>query len=512
MAAAAGVATRSDQSTVRAVVALFVLFGLAARVWMLLTRMGGLDADEGIVGLMARDILDGDFPLFYWGQPYGGPHEPLLTAGFFAVFGASTVVLKVVAILLSGAACVLVWRVGTRIMGETAAIAAALLFWVWPAAFVWWSVKSRGFYHVALVIGLAVVLLVLRLAQRESVLDMALLGALVGTGIWCTPQTVLLTGPALLWLAIRRPSLLRLAPVAAAAGAVAAFPFWDYNLETGWVSFEASQATLAGYGERLRGIFATGLPGALGLRLPDGSRWIAGGLGVAWYVGLLALFAAAIAREVFARRARDERRPARILLLATAGAYPFVLALSPYSAFVDHPRYLYYLGALCALLVAGALAALRPWALVAALVFAMTLTTVALTTSNREHAFYPASEGALIPEDLGPLVDYLVEHDVDHVYADYWLAYYLSFQTGERIVATPYRGALRDEEADQRVRMYPRPGYLFVAGAASEPAFGTEVDEANLPHRRVEVGGFVLYALEENVPPELFPATQAAQP
>ncbi len=118
----------SEHGIVRALVPVVVVFGLALRVWMLNHPMGGLDADEAIVGLMARHILEGEFPMFYWGQLYGGPHEPLLTAGFFQLLGPSTLVLKVVALLISGAACILLWRVGKRTVGEPAATVAALMF------------------------------------------------------------------------------------------------------------------------------------------------------------------------------------------------------------------------------------------------------------------------------------------------------------------------------------------------------------------------------------------------
>jgi hypothetical protein len=504
-------AAGSGRSMLRPAVLVLVLAGLAVRVWMLVTPFGGLDSDEAIVGLMARDVLDGDFPMFSGGQTHGGPHEPLLTAAFFAVFGASTVVMKIVALLLSAGACVLIWRLGRRTIGEPAATAAGLLFWVWPAAFLWWSVKSRGFYHVALLIGLGVLLLVLRLAERPSGRDMAALGALVGTGLWCTPQTVLFFAPALLWLALRRFSAVRLTAFAVAAGIPAAFPFWVHNLRNGWVTFDASPASFAmpAFGDRLEGIFQTGLPGALGLKFPDGSRWVAGPFGRAWYVALLVLFAAAVVKTLASRAGR--REPIALVFLVVT-AYPFLLALSPYSAYVDHPRYLYYLGPLCALLIARGLAALRGPALAGGLVAAVTLSGVAIVTMDREREFRPSSEGVAIPEDLDPLVDHLTTTEVDHVYADYWLAYYLAFETGERIVATPYRGLVRDVDAEASVRAHPHPGYLFVNGSPAEEAFHIEIDALEAPYERTDVGGFVVYAPEENLGPETFPEMRAASP
>ncbi|MDQ3982700.1 MAG: glycosyltransferase family 39 protein [Actinomycetota bacterium] len=497
-------ATESDRALVRAIAPAFILFGLVVRIWMLRNPIGGLDADEAIVGLMARHILDGEFPMFYWGQIHGGPHEPLLTAAFFQVLGSSTLVLKIVAVLLSAAACVLIWRIGKRTVGEPAATAAALLFWVWPAAFVWWSVKSRGFYHAALVIGLAILLLVLRLDRRATGRDMALLGALVATGFWASPQTALLSAPALLWLVVRRFSVLKIAPIGIAGAIAGAFPWWVHNLDNDWIALKASPASLAmpAYRDHLYAFFDIGLPGSLGLMLADGSRWIAGNFGKVCYGLLLALFALALLKL----------RGRSTLLVLVAAAYPFLLALSPFSWFMAHPRYLYYLAPVVALLLARGLAALRWPALVAGLVAAMTLTTSAFATMHKEGAFYPGAEGVRIPQDLDPLFDYMTANGIEHVYADYWLAYVVGFESAERIIATPYKGAIRNGAADAAVRSVPDPAYLFLEGSRTEPVFRQEIEAMGVAHARHEEHGFVIYALMQNVPPEALPGTQSTQP
>jgi hypothetical protein len=530
-------ARASDRALVRAVAPAFIVFGLAARIWMLRNRIGGLDADEAVVGLMARHILDGEFPMFYWGQIHGGPHEPLLTAGLFQLFGSSTLVLKIAALLLSAAACILVWRVGKRTVGEPAATVAALMFWVWPAAFVWWSVKSRGFYHAALVIGLGILLLVLRLEKRDTAppraegpihtappraegpihtappraegpihsgWDMALLGALVATGFWATPQTVLISVPALLWLVVRRLSVLKIAPVGIAGAIAGAFPWWVHNLENDWIAFKASSASLAmpAYRDHLHGFFETGLPGSLGLKLADGSRWIAGSFGKVWYAVLLALFVLALVKL----------RGRTTLLLTVALAYPFLFALSPFSWFVAHPRYLYFLGPILALLIARGLAALRWPVLVAGLVVAMTLTTSAFATMHADGVFFPSAEGVLIPRDLDPLFDYMTANGIEHVYADYWLSYVVGFESDERIIATPYKGAIRNVSADAAVRSVADPAYLFLEGSKTEPVFRQEIEAMAVPHARIEVHGFVIYTLTQNILPEALPGTQSTQP
>ena len=94
--------------------------GLALRIWTYRNAAGVPDSDEAVVGLMVRHILHGEFTTFFWGQAYGGSQEALLTAPVFAVFGSSWLALRIVPLLLSAVAALVVWRVGLRLMSERA--------------------------------------------------------------------------------------------------------------------------------------------------------------------------------------------------------------------------------------------------------------------------------------------------------------------------------------------------------------------------------------------------------
>src|SRR6195256_4431104 len=71
--------------------------GLALRLAVIASPLGEIDADEAVVGLMARHIAFlGERPVFYWGQPYLGSLEAFTTAPFFRVFDSSTPLLKLI--------------------------------------------------------------------------------------------------------------------------------------------------------------------------------------------------------------------------------------------------------------------------------------------------------------------------------------------------------------------------------------------------------------------------------
>ena len=156
----AGGRTRHNMSRARvtAVVVALATAGVVLRAWLLSLDVGALDADEAVSGTMARHVLDGEFSAFYWDQSYGGSQEPILTAGVFALTGPSVEALRSVPIILFAVGALLTWRIGVRTVGEPYARFAAGAFWVWSAYVVWKSTRAHGFYGVALVLGLAVVL------------------------------------------------------------------------------------------------------------------------------------------------------------------------------------------------------------------------------------------------------------------------------------------------------------------------------------------------------------------
>src|SRR4051794_13218038 len=62
-----------------------------------LVRQAGavlIESDEAIVGLMARHMLAGHFPIWFYGQSYLGSLEAATTAALFPLFGSTPLVLK----------------------------------------------------------------------------------------------------------------------------------------------------------------------------------------------------------------------------------------------------------------------------------------------------------------------------------------------------------------------------------------------------------------------------------
>jgi 4-amino-4-deoxy-L-arabinose transferase-like glycosyltransferase len=457
-----------------------VAAGIAVRIWIVRTpAIGYLDSDEAVPGLMARHLLHGEFPTFYWGQPYGGTPEVALTAALFGVAGSSTTALRLVPIALYGVAGLVLWRIGRRTIGERAAVVAALLFWIWPAYFVWRSTREYGYYGVLLLAGLLVVLLAMRLRERPGAVDAALLGAVFGFGWWTSPQIVLVALPALVWLAWRQPRIWRYAPLIVLTACLAAAPWLVWNSGRHWGSLHPYGGPPSSYGFRLAGFFVDALPSTLGLRVLFVRDWLpAPVLGEILFISLCIVLLAVLLRW----------RSSLELLLVILLPFPFIYASSPFTGDRIEPRYLVLLAPLLALLVAPLLTNLRVAAV--ALAAALGLTVVALVRLRDSGGIAPGAPDIRAPVELGPLVRALERHHVTRAWANYWVAYRITFQTDERIIAAPTDGA-RYPRYNALISASERPAHVFVAGTSEEPAQRPRLLHAG--YKRLRAGDFVVY-------------------
>jgi 4-amino-4-deoxy-L-arabinose transferase-like glycosyltransferase len=453
--------------------------GIVLRIWVLASPIGGLDGDEAVWGLMARHVLDGELPIFFWGQSYGGTQETLLTAAVFALAGSGTLTVRLVAMALFALAALLVWRVGRRTVGEPAARLGAVLFWIGPSYLVWKSTRAHGFYGAVLVLALAVLLLALRLRDGAGERDLAGLGLAVGLGWWATPQIAFVAAPLLAWLAWRRRDLLRRGWIVFAAAAAGASPWLVWTLRHGSQSVESPFGDTGTYLDHLRTFFYATLPQALGVRAPFTLDWLPNEL-----VGRLveALVLVAVAWAAF-------RRGRREALVVVAVAYPFLQSLSPFASLNEEPRYVVLLVPILALLVADALAR-RAWMAVAGTALATGASVAGLASMGNVEPPVPPVGGLRVPAELGPALETLDRLGQRRVRANYAIAYRITFESGERIIATS-TGQVRYRPYDRLVRAEPNPAEVFVAGSREERKAADGLGQRG--YRRVSTGDWSVY-------------------
>lgn len=435
--------------------------GLILRIWILAGPLGELDADEAVTALMAERVLEGKPALFYWGQQYGGTIDAIVSAPLVGLTGSSVWAVKVVMIGFHALACLVVWRIGRRIFDERAGLVAAALSWVFSPAVVWWSTKTRGFYGAALVISLLVVLFVVRLVQRPADTDgpgdrddLMVAGLLVGIAWWTSPIAFFSIGPAVLVGLIQRRDLWRRLPVTVVPFVLGGLPWWIFNVANGFGSLESPTEATTSYGQRVEGLVSVMVPMLIGLRQPFSADWTLGTVvGAVVVIGLAA--------------AAWQQRGRSWLLVAVVVGYPLVAAVSATSEYVGEPRYGYLLAPVLALVVAGVVGRSRAGAMLAPVIVLMATAVgvASLTDIGVERRLVNYD---LAPAATEPLVDELEGRGIDVLYAEYWLAYRITYESD--LIAAPTESS-RDETILTAVEAVDRPPIAFYRDSDALLAF-----------------------------------------
>lgn len=487
--------------------ALIGFAGIVLRIWTYRSALGTPNADEAVVGLMTRHVIDGELTTFYWGQAYGGSQELLLTAPVFLIAGSSWLALRMIPIALSAVAALLIWRVGRRTLGEPAAAVAAGVFWIWPPFVLHQLTHQQGFYASDVVYCGLLLLLALRVVERADRTRVGVFGLVMGLAFWQTAQIVPVAAGVIAWTIWKQPQCLRRLWVAVPFAAAGALPWIIWNAGNAWESL-----SMPDYGDKVRSLRLLAspvLPMMVGLRAPFSAELLLpAALTYLIYVALIALFIYG------AFKARHKNAS---ILYFVAAVFPFIYAISPKTVWaVGTPRFIVVLTPVLALLLAQIATTYVRATAVLALVGVISVVTLhrmdvwfraVPPQTTQEKGLGPRHIVQFVPRDLNKLISTLDLLDLDHVYADYWLAYRLDFDTRERIIATEngfthvtfHRGqAIPSSAQHVRYPAYEREvrrachGFVFYRQTIRSVPIVTQLEQHG--YRRYVVGSYVVYA------------------
>ncbi len=483
---------------------LAILIGLLVRVpfWVEALRTP-VDGDTAIVGLMARHPGRGTT---MWGQPYGSPLDAWVATPFVAALGPTTEALRLPVFLLGLALVPIAWALGGA-LHPAAAFPAALLLACPPAYFLLLSALPPPFYATTLVLcGLLLVLALRRgdeLARGESpAWGLALWGLLAGLALWTHLMSASVVAAAAAYLFLRargnRARLLAaLLPLLLASAPGWTSAFADRQA-TRVVRVADREETMLDHlrevvprlHEPVGGLLGTHVPVVADsadfvLRAPG---WIAAGLILA-YGGLL----------ILAVRSSSGASPAGLLLATVAlvvVAFPFPVRSGPHTIRFLTPLYV----PLAALVAWAARGQNRPrQSLIAVLVLAGLHLSLGVRLLEAWRATDRAEAPFLLP-DLGPARRVLESRGLRHAYASYGPAYRLTWESGERIVASqPWNERFRHHPLPflDEVRFAKDIAWMLTPSVPTDiPAprdFEIALGAAGGTYQRTEAGAAVIY-------------------
>ena len=112
------------------------------------------NGDEAIVALMARHILQGERPAFFYGQAYLGATDAWLVAVSFAIFGETCLAIRLVHVLLFAGVVFTTYLLARRyVRSEWGARAAMLWMALPPTLLTLYTTATLGGYTETLLFG-----------------------------------------------------------------------------------------------------------------------------------------------------------------------------------------------------------------------------------------------------------------------------------------------------------------------------------------------------------------------
>jgi len=489
---------------------LVLLFGAGAALRGLFFFFPALDSDQAIIGLMGIHILEGEFPIFFWGERHSGTLESFLAALLFFVFGVSRQTLTLAPALVSLGFLWAGWRLARESFGEQAGLIALALLAIPPVFLSWNSVLPRGNYIENLLLGTLCLLLALRLGAADLASARGrrltlLLGGLAGLAWYMSFQSIPYLIAAVVYLAWRqRLTLARALPLALLAFLVGSLPFWIDNFTTGFGSLEEIRrhSGRLGLAQGLQRLTAQ-IPILLGAQ---GFPYTYDRVAVATLpiVAPLSagLFGAGVAAALVTGVVR-RRHPGTILLALFLASVLVVILFGGFSAAFWDARYLLPLYSALPVLLAGGVALVSRWRLVA-------VGALALLLAPNLFSHWSLAQGELerFPREQAEvrrLLEFFRARGLTRVYApEYWLSYWLTFDAGERLfVATPFwrdhpRASSKFPLYTYRVRAEGRPAYLLRGGVKE---FGEALRAAGVAYEKTRIGRFTV--LHDFRPPAL---------
>ena len=234
------------------------------------------NSDQAVVGLMARHILAGARPTFYWGQPYNGTLEAYLTALLFRLGYRGDGALHVAPILFSLLFVGATMCFCRRLYGDGAALLCGICLACGPAVLLRYSVWPGYSYLQAMGLGTLALALLLPLGEDGGWWRTAPAGLALGLALWAQPLAVvylpaaaiLIAGPA--WHAgqTRRWAMIAGLCAGLAGAVVGLLPAILYNLRSNFSTlyFLAGRPDAAhiGVGEATRRMLLWAFPVLLG--------------------------------------------------------------------------------------------------------------------------------------------------------------------------------------------------------------------------------------------------------
>ncbi len=532
--------TRLPMSRKRFLLWLSLALALAAAFKAILLRaeVVPFNADEAVVALMARHILQGERPIFFYGQAYMGSLDAFLVAAGFALFGEHVWVIRVVQTLLYLGTMATTALLGHKLLGSwQTGLLAALLMAIPTVNVTLYTTVSLGGYGEALLLGNLMLLVGAHFVEhkpsgKQAVIQAALLGFLIGLGGWAFGLSLVYAVPVVAvvlfdtWTSREGKARWPVTGGLVLGALVGAGPIWVFAAQHGVGALlkELSGGAIAGVVPipwwmqpflHLFNLLLLGSTVTMGLRPPWEVRWLV----LPLLPVVMAVWLMAFVYGAQCWRSERSRRQHYALLLGPGITLTVLFVLTPFG--IDPSgRYFLPLVVPMSLVAAKMFLSWRThighWAFAfVALLLIYNLVGTWQVARDMPPGLTTQFDAVTQVDhrDLPRLMTFLRQHGEQRGYTNYWVAYPLAFQSQEDLIFVPrlpyhqdFRYTRRDDRYppyDAQVAEASRVAYITTNHPALDDFLRTRFSALGVTWEETQIGDYhVFYDLSQVVRPE----------
>ncbi len=510
------------------------LLSTILKIALLVANVVPFNADEAIVGLMARHTLRGAWPTFFYGQAYMGSLDASFVALGFAMLGPKVGVIRVVQILLYIGTIVSTAYLGKLIFhSERVGLVAALFLVIPNVNTTLYTTISLGGYGEVLLIGNLLLISAIRIINGDSIYWHFLWGFLAGLGIWAFGLTLIYILPTFVLLVFgfvkkhEKKSMVFGIIVVLISATIGASPWIVWAIRNGFALLmqELFGSAIAGASSsnyalailsHAYNLLLFGTTVVLGLRPPWSVRWLA----LPLLPFALAFWLLVILHVAKTLNKKDEARAGKMLIFGVGATLLVGFILTPFGA-DPSGRYFLPLSVPLSILAADWVEDCRnrvphrSWvylALLIVLIFNLCGTIEVAKSYPPGLTSQFDSVTWIDHRYTQELITFLKTQNERYGYTNYWISYPLAFLSEESLIYAPqlpyhedFRYTSRDNRYpayDSEVEQSSRVAYITSNHPALDEFLREGFKQVGISWKEAQIGDYhVFYALSSVVRP-----------
>ena len=499
----------------------WLIIGTLIRLALIIHSGWRIDFDEAFNGLLAFDIMRGDFVLFTPPEVVGGTGSSYILAGLFSIFGSSAIVFRSLSLIWSGLYIVSTGYLAKTAYGERVGILAMGLASLAPPYMLIVGMKLWSSYIETILLGNLLFLASYHLLQSQSTRQiirwMVVCGILAGLMFWLTwlgfyyflPLSIVL-----LWHG--RPMLYRWGWLGLVAFFAGSLPFWIFNIPRGMPTFARLSSDAPMTLEQIGRVLIDFITVRFLILVSGHPSWGYDAIGISLLLAIVYVIG-----FVFVFRSTKTKHPLRLMLALLVFSVPILYAMSTNSrnALPDfNPwgidatgRYLLILHSILpiglALLIDKILQHKQRIAIII-FISILGINSIGALTINHDRAFDSPYYDRL-PSDLMPLIDFLEGRDIHHAWVDGGIGHVLMFLTEEQILTEDYHsvflagGLLRKPENLDKIQSASPTVFITpIYAGQQKPPLEQALDKSSIPYEMVRVTPtLAVYIIDTTIDP-----------